>query len=273
MRPKFSFVIHGRNDNFGVYEEQGGPSFEYRIARAIESIRDQDYDQQQIEIIYVDGWEENPTPLPDLGVRVLPVSLAYIQKRFPKSRYPVSFYLNVGVREAQGEYIITQTADNIFRKDFVSQYLDYASSPSFICVASKRYTTCRLDFSGKTYWHGCSSAKEMFEALAQQDSPHDPFEAHPFDMAHDFHGMHRMRWEQLRGFDESMTDWGFIDQQLVYRAVQLMGLQCQNLSLLGAHMYHMDHKPVYLSVTTPLVENPRTVSHMAVNNENWGKCI
>lgn len=91
------------------------------IAKCIESIIDQEYEKNQLEVIFVDGMSNDDT------VKII----QEYQSLFPKGyikilknpKRQVQYALNIGIRKAEGEYIIRLDAHAEYDRYYVAESL------------------------------------------------------------------------------------------------------------------------------------------------------
>jgi glycosyltransferase involved in cell wall biosynthesis len=91
------------------------------IGRCLDSIVNQDFPKEKMEILVVDGMSRDGTKevVKNYGERYSLIKLLENPKKF------TPFGLNIGVKEAQGEIIIRIDAHASYEKDYVSKCLKY----------------------------------------------------------------------------------------------------------------------------------------------------
>lgn len=106
--PKVSIIIPTRNE-------------EKYIRYCLQSVIDQDYPKDLLEILVVDGLSEDGTReiIEDYVHKYQFIKLLNNPKRI------VSTALNLGIKDAQGGIILRMDAHNVYRKDYVSKCVKY----------------------------------------------------------------------------------------------------------------------------------------------------
>lgn len=253
--PRYSFVTWSMNDQHGAFDERG-PTPQQRLRLGVESM----LGLGDVEVIVVDPGA-NDFDLPG-QVKILKVR----PEQLPQGKINAPFLWNYGIRRAQGEYILSCTADDFFIDGFLD-VVDSVASKDALLVCSKHYATTLRIFGGHTYWVGALDYATLHPALAfgAFPYPHDSFLSKVAETGHDLHVLHRDAWHACRGFDERLVDWGFVDIQLCLR-LQNAGYEVINLAGYGARMFHLDHKPQVPTRFNSWVDTDKFVTNAA----NWG---
>ena len=120
--PFISIVVPVRNE-------------ENYIVRCLQSIVEQDYSKERLEILVVDGMS---------GDRTREIVKKYVQqypfiKLFNNSKRIVPSALNIGIKQAKGEIIMRMDAHNVYAKDYISKCVKYlkeynADNVGGICI-------------------------------------------------------------------------------------------------------------------------------------------
>jgi len=113
------------------------------IERCIDSISSQDYPQEFIEIVVVDGGSTDGS-----RERVVELSKKHSNLRMranPDRLTPKS--LNIGIKDANGDVVIILGAHTTLKKDFVSQNIKYMNQKKVKCVGGTQINI------GESYIH------------------------------------------------------------------------------------------------------------------------
>ncbi len=91
------------------------------IVKCLESIVNQDYPKEKLEVILVDGMSEDKTVH---IIREYMKKYDFI-KLFENPRKTVQYALNIGIQNAAGEYIVRMDAHAEYAQDYVSRSVEY----------------------------------------------------------------------------------------------------------------------------------------------------
>ncbi len=302
-KPYITFVMVGRNDNYGG-------DFISRAQASIDSIliSCEKYGLNS-EVIFVE-WNP-PSEKPALkNVLAWPEKLKYCRvkiievppethNKFPGAgKLPLFEYRgkNVGLRRASGEYILVTNPDIIFSDELI-KWLARAklSSEHFYRIARWDIKSLSLinDLGNileqckknviitHGYWHSHGAhfnpiefAKDFFRYIALKIT-HSPFD-YPFaKVAGDFFLMHKNNWYSLRGYPEKENNY-FIDGYLCYMALAA-GIKQRIISGGGKRIYHQKHWGRREADTAAIDEYRIARKRMLkekkpiiFNDENWG---
>ena len=310
VKPKISFIVTARNDNYGGDFLQRTQSFiDVLLAMCERHALD-------MELVIVE-WNppaENP-PLPEVlkwpaafthtRVRIIRVA-EELHRTFPGSdKLQVLEFIakNVGVRRAAGEYILVTNPDILFPEDTI-KYLavkklsrdcfyratryDVAVPQSPISQPDRYLAYCadhvlRINGMLGTFFKkkGCRDIPDRLWNIFGYFVWRLKF--FPLDMpftnaSGDFMLMHRERWQELRGYAEIVgTDKnGFlhIDAFNVYSAL-FLGLKQVKLGR-NLRVYHLEHgRPRILNLALQAVEDTRNKllnarKPVIINDDLWG---
>jgi len=119
MFPVVSIIIPCRNE-------------EKFIRKCLESILNQDYPKEKMEVLVVDGMSEDKTReiVSKLKTQSSKLQIRLIDN--PKKFTPFAF--NIGIKEAKGELIMLTGAHTIYEKDYVSKCVRYLKEYDADCV-------------------------------------------------------------------------------------------------------------------------------------------
>lgn len=92
------------------------------IARCLQSVVSQDFPQEKLEVLVIDGVSEDGTRgiVQEYALKYPFIRLLENTKKF------TPFGLNIGVKEARGEYVIRMDAHAEYEKNYISQCLKYS---------------------------------------------------------------------------------------------------------------------------------------------------
>lgn len=277
MRPKVSFVVVGRNDNYGV-------DFLRRMQASVEVLLTLCEKQGlNMELVIVEWNPPQDTPRladalkwPDspkyCRVRIVEVP-EEIHRQFPKSEHvPLFEYIgkNVGVRRARGEFVVATNTDILFSEELIQFIACGKLSPK--CF----YRVTRYDVEGPvpldlpvedrlahcqqhiiringylgSFDNRFSQKYDLYRVLYHwydyvtwrvRHFPHD----RPFTNASgDFFMMHQSHWHPLRGYPQIIgaDNNGLFhsDAFLMYQAL-FYGLKQVRLGN-RLRIYHQEHQ-------------------------------
>lgn len=302
--PYISFVVAGRNDNYGGGFVVRMNIFIKTLAAFCEKYR------LDSELVIVE-WNppENNPPLKEAlyapenlqycEIRIIKVP-AVLHKQLPGSdKLPLFEYIgkNTGIRRARGEYILITNPDIIFSESLIRLLSRRNLSPgSFYRIGrydSKSFETTELSAEKAEeycegnvirrhhYWHsddGKFQPTRFLKDFARYlilRAMHFPF-AYPFaTVAGDFFLMHKDSWHKLHGCPEKENNY-FIDGYICYMAVTA-GLKQKILGGRGIRIYHQEHGGRREADASAVQEYRRIRKKMLkdkkpiiFNNEDWG---
>jgi len=119
MLPLVSIIIPCRNE-------------EKFIKKCLESVLNQDYPKEKMEVLVVDGMSEDRTREIIEDFRLKNANLKI--KLIDNPRKFTNFAFNIGIREAKGEIIMLAGAHAIYEKDYVSKCVKYLKKYDADCV-------------------------------------------------------------------------------------------------------------------------------------------
>ena len=94
---------------------------EKHIARCLQSILDNDYPNERMEILVVDGMSEDQTREIVAGYRARYPMIRVVENR--KKHIPAA--MNVGIRAARGERILKMDAHSTYQREYISRCVRY----------------------------------------------------------------------------------------------------------------------------------------------------
>lgn len=168
--------------------------------------------------------------------------------------------LNIGIRHAKGEYILTTDADMIFPKKMFMNIDNYLDQRSVLHLAPYYLPKSFSDWSNI----------EKYTSFTIGDSA----------QVGGFHLAHKDVYERLGGFDENYVFWGNEDIDISHREKKL-GLKMVWLNDV-TRMYHQWHKIENYQTAGFMPENVwgdmqayfiRNKNVIVRNNDKWGNLI
>jgi hypothetical protein len=311
VKPKISFIVTARNDNYGGDFLQRTQSFIDILLYMCEK------HTLDAELVIVE-WnppKENPPLIEALKwpaihkhtqIRIIRVS-EELHRTFPRSdMLQVLEFIakNVGVRRAQGEFILVTNPDIIFPSQLVeflgktdlsknhfyrSTRYDVAPPPTQDLTPDEYLSYCkshvtRINGILGSFYNGLSSRLDFRRILLNLFGYFVwRIKFFPLDMpftnaSGDFHLMHRDHWHTLHGYAEIVgTDkYGYlhIDAFMVYEAM-FLGLKQVRLNN-HLNIYHLEHgRPRILNMEIQAVDETRNKLLKArkpviINDDTWG---
>jgi len=128
LLPLVSIVIPCRNE-------------EKFIGQCLDSLINQDYPKDKLEILVIDGASTD---------RTKDVISSYLQKYkfiklFENSRKTTPISMNIGIKNALGEIVTKTDAHTIYPKDYISKSIKYMSEYKADCVGGIAKATPKID--------------------------------------------------------------------------------------------------------------------------------
>jgi len=170
---------------------------------------------------------------------------------------------NVGVRNAQAEYIMTTDVDMLFGKDFVSTLMDKVR-PDFLVESRTMYLKnkpAHMIYSGEINpYNDIDNCK--IGRIKKRTT------------AGGCQCMHINSWNKIRGFDESYIGWGSEDYDLLTRAkkagikVKWMGESKESIMIF--HLPHARNTKKDLEYQEKNKKILANISGYEVNLDGWG---
>jgi hypothetical protein len=310
LRPYLSFVTAGRNDDLGRDSLSRINSFVFNLVSLCER------HALHSELLLVD-WNPMPSrprladvidwpqlPLKHVTIQVIEVPPA-VHYRLPNS-YQQPFFehvaKNVGVRRANGEFVLVTTPNVLFSDQLIRQLA------TMRLQAGNYYRTARYDVRGSVpqnnveeqlqyckenilrmhgYWYSpkwdlqarwnpywrLRALSGYVKSQIRNRSLLNPY----VNAASDFFLMHRGDWHDLRGYPEIKSN-SYVDGYLTYCA-HFSGRRLKILRGKDLYLFHQEHRPRQHQncSLTDLHEFRRNCEHMArlrtaiiFNDSDWG---
>ena len=252
-----SVVVAGRNDGYGG-------DFIGRCLNFTSVIKELSLKHYlNVEILFVE-WNplSNQESISKLLPGVVVIRVPYeIHSTFSNSDViPVFEYIakNVGVRRANGEYILCTNPDIIMSEEMIARLAQRDLSPDYF------YRADRYDLVGEVPTDRSALEKlRLCDLLIGEVQRQEPTKDFHYNASGDFLLMAKSRWFELRGYPEYTTS-SHIDSYLVYIANR-HGLK---QVVLQEKVYHQPHG-VGLSGRPKTKWDPESLPQF-VNTENWG---
>ena len=274
MKPYISFVIVGRNDDYGGNLVNRISTMTKVLGYHAQRV------QKSFELILV---EYNPVQQKELLAEslaqfkneYLAIKVIVVPEAFHKTRterkIPMLEYVakNIGVRRASADFILVTNPDIIFsselidricknplsqdtfyrvhRRDIVTRYFDPSLTPEYILSTAKKnvmkifYNTQTLYFSYKEwFWriiHGRTKSSFKYAPFLNRfRGVEKRLDTVHENAAGDFLLMHKSLWEKINGYDEVPLS-SFIDSYILYDLIAL-GFKQQ---VFDEPIYHITH--------------------------------
>ena len=273
-----SFCIAAKDDDYML-------DFRYRItttinhlARSIKNLGQQD----QVEILVTDWGSHVPmaqtlelSPEAAEVCRFIYVSPKVIcDTQEGKDFFHTSRALNVALRRANGKFIIVYAADTLIQEHSLAQLFRLLKRQIQLPVNVERSYFMVPRF--QVPWQFLERRPDLEEwdrylLLFAKSKPLESGSNFSFFGSAGALMMHRFMWSESRGFDESQTGWGWIDNDLGLRVSE--NHLWLSLTALGVILYHMGHTPHTGRRRSALSKgrNPfRFNAVLQVNDKDWG---
>ncbi|MDZ4063248.1 MAG: hypothetical protein U1E22_01135 [Coriobacteriia bacterium] len=191
------------------------------------------------------------------------------------SPWPEPLIRNTCIRRASGRYLVSSNGDILFTPKLaiaVNEVLHLASESQTAFDREPFLYCSRRDIPYEIASQNLPAA-DFATLVSDEDTTlawvFEPVPPNLMGPIGDFQLMARDRWMDMRGFDERLLYWGWMDIDLALRATLCCTLL--DLSEVGAEMYHLEHYPAGDRTTTrrtnPQVRNPYRVN---LGNPDWG---
>jgi len=217
------------------------------LARSLASIAAQDAEAALYDVVIVNygGTSRAQRLLEDAA---LPCGHRYIFVDEP-GLFNESHAKNIGVKAAAGEYPVCVNADIILPPDTVTRLIAATADKGRDAV----YQTQRIDCPPECDFVDFSAAK-------------------PYDLlaCGDLQGAHRETWAKLCGYDEHMSGWGWMDIDLVLRAMRSGIAQYWIPDAVIYHQYHAEN-PVRRSRLNMVYTRER--ERLGIAQAVWGEPV
>ncbi len=273
--PILTIIIPAKNDGFMA-------NFNYRLETTLNTIANSANQLgrlEDLEILISDWGSQVPLKevlqLDEITKQVTrylitPPDIAEKEQR--DSPFPIVIVQNAAIRRARGQYIMQTDSDVIFTRTFMAKLWEVIDGkkknyvdPQRALIGSKRR---------QIPWDVISQSPAraaLVEALERYG--HEL----PIDTDHNFGFcatgmmvMHRDMWWELRGYDERLIYWGWMEIDLGLRAVMKHPWFDVSINH-DMFIYHMEHYSPETKRETTRSKNPMDrPKHYAPNKENWG---
>ena len=261
---KLSLVVSNKNRLFTP-----GTRFKERVHEInastwfLKSIQWQTF--QDCELVIADGGSDNYDELVDYFADVGGPIPIHVYRHDIGDVFLRSTLNNVGVRRAQGEYIATTDADMIFSSDFVQTVVNNVSKGIILELKTFHLRKGATEEIHKGKIDICSD----FETCQRTRKA-----GKPTNSPGGCQCMHRDKWSELHGFDESFYGWGSEDRDLVKRA-RMHGLKEHwvatkrgNIKIL--HQEHYKDVEYNLGFQETNKKRLEQAKKAVVNKKEWG---
>jgi len=217
------------------------------------------------EVLIADGGSQNYNEIKDyLENFDGPVPMRIVQHRISDDHFQRALLNNVGVRNANGEYVMTTDVDMLYGKDFVKTLLEHVAEDTFI--------------ESRTMYLKSHNTRRIYEG---EWDPYNDLDGIKHDRikkrttAGGCQCMHRDRWSFFRGFDETFVGWGSEDMNLYNRVkmtdMKIVWLGETREELMLFHQAHPKKDPKKdLEEQSQNKKRLRRASEPTVNPDGWG---
>jgi glycosyltransferase involved in cell wall biosynthesis len=271
-KPILSFVAAGRNDNY-----QG--NFLYRFSTAINytSMELKKIGKlNEMEYVIVDWGSEIPLhtvlPLEDAAkkiTRFIQVPPGVAREQDGPSPFATTSAVNVGIRRSRADYISTTVGDILYDSLILEKMCDVFSRKCHIKQPLEK-TLFLIGLKNIPY-DVASSNMDLVDVEKFIADHRDLLPIHP--MAPYLCGgaaafiMHRDRWSECQGWNESIRFWGWSDHDLKMRINLIYGVSDFSKEF-GVYSYHLDHWPPNAPVRKD--RNKYVFCTFTIGQESWG---
>jgi hypothetical protein len=185
---------------------------------------------------------------------------------FHSSRAP-----NVAIRRASGEYVIFYNADTLIPQSALESLLRLLNKDIQLDIKLEQTFLLLPRFDVPWQFLMRSPSLDEWDRYLLLCSKSSALELQPYYAQCGGAGallMHSSLWNDLRGLDETLSFWGWNDNDLGYRVSQ--NYSVLSLSCIGLILYHMGHPPTSRSIAGK-IRNPHVFNIKSrVNDKNWG---
>lgn len=233
--------------------------YDDRIKNTFKGIREQDYPQDLIKIVLVDYDSKK-----EFILKCKKLCSKYDVEYIRVDNQPVwsrSHCLNIGIKRADTNYILTSDTDIIFEKNYIKEAINELKKNPFQVVLSY----C-LDLP-KEYNKNVTNFEEL-QSLAKRRFEYDyPSKGINLTLTYFYH--------KLRGYDEKYKIWGVEDDDLLKR-FQLLGLKLNCITSKSSylHQWHPRYEGVKKKDYKKQIEKNQDYlnknNSIVRNKEGWG---
>lgn len=243
---------------------------DFRLVRALESLRNQDYPQQLIKILVVDYG--NPQDIADwLDKTVEQYQGRVIHTKPIKGQWNKPHCMNVGMRQIDTKFMLSSDVDIMFAPNYLSTAIKLLKADPFQVILS---TSLDLPEEATPQLEAVDQPVDIValkqSAASRKGIGQDFSTGISCSYTHFYH--------EVQGYDQFFERWGSEDDDMVRRLVWL----CLKRTFIGRdtyylHQWHPKHEGVQTDDLQAVIqrnhEYSTTSRAIVANDENWGKPV
>lgn len=240
---------------------------DFRLERALQSIRNQDYPQHLIKILVVDYG--NTAEMAEwLGKLVSRYGGQVVHTKAAKDAWNRSHCLNVGIRAIDTKFLVSSDVDIIFAPNYMSTAVAILKEKPFQVILSM----C-MDLP--------AAASKMLKKVDQPlnyDALHTMSKGRQIDGYTYSEGIslsYTRYYQAVRGYDEFFERWGSEDNDMI-RRLDWLGVSYISVADKTSyyHQWHPKHEGVKDDTIHAIIKRngdyARQSHKIIANDENWG---
>jgi hypothetical protein len=204
--------------------------YDYRIVNALQSLRNQTYSSNLIEIILVDyGSKKNYLPEFNKLCKEYNVNGVWTGTNAEWNR---SNCLNIGIRKAKGKYILSSDVDLVFEKNYIATCVKELNKEPKIAVYCKMLDLPKGAIKNIINQNKYSSYKK--KGVHRNVNSDFPYGVSILFTRKEY-------LTKIRGYDEYYRLWGKEDIDLI-RRLEGIGVRIEDISLKTSHVHQWHEK-------------------------------
>lgn len=197
---------------------------DYRLVNALQSIRNQEYDQRLIKIILVD-YDSDKELIPRYEEICRKYRSRYIRVD-DKEIWNKPHALNIGIREVKTKYLLSSDVDIIFEKNYIKEAIRELKRNPFQVILARCLDLPKDSIKEREFNKLKESARKRFD----------------FDyLSPGINLTYTYFYHKIRGYDEWYQLWRGLDDDLIKR-FELLGLSAKEISSKTCYLHQWHPK-------------------------------
>ncbi len=207
---------------------------DYRIKNALESIRNQDYNQNLIKIIIVDYCSEIK-----LFFDIKKLCEKYntqLIRAYGISHWNRAHSLNIGIKKAKTKYILLSDTDIIFERNYLSEAIKELQNNPYQAIICEMLDSNEGDINEKT-----DVVREYYSIKKRCITRAEKTKIYNYAFGQSIILVPNYFLHEINGLDENYSVWGNEDEDLVER-LKMIGLNLKKINDRTSHIHQWHPK-------------------------------